>query len=148
MAWSDVVDALVEKIAAVDGVDDVARVPFVAGAEIGPNATVVALTPAGRRTEAGGDPMRVWSQPLVVLRFVDFSSASLREASDAITAATLAIDDALGASITLDGLVTYAGPVTWGESLAYEIPPESGAIFAGQAGTLEIVEAGIGQRSA
>ncbi|MYD87964.1 MAG: hypothetical protein F4Y14_18390 [Acidobacteria bacterium] len=151
MAWSDTLDALVALLAGVDGVDAVLRVPAVTAAEIGVSSTVVVLTPAGRKTSrlAGGDRERVWTQRVTVLRKVAATnSAAVLAAIDAVTAATLAVDDALDARITLAGEATVVTPFAWDEGAAFEIPPDSGQIYAGQSGTCDVHVVGAGPRGA
>lgn len=151
MAWSDTLDAFVEVLAAVDGIDAVLRVGAVTAAEIGVASTVAALTPAGHKTRrlSGGDRERTWTQRVTILRKVAGTNAAAQlDAIEAVTAATLAVDDALDATITLAGEATVVTPFSWDEGAAFEIPPGSKQIFAGQSGTCDIVVIGAGPRGA
>ena len=151
VSWGDALDALVAVLEGVSEVDRVIRVPAVTASELGVASTVVALTPAGHRTSrlGGGDRERVWSQRVTVLRNVGGrNSASIEAAIDYVTAATLAIDDALDGTITLGGQATLVSPVTWDEGAAFEIPPKSGQMFAGQSGVCEVLIVGAGPRGA
>ena len=146
MAWTDTRAALVELLEDIDGIDAVLVAPAVSEAALGTDRTVVVLTPPGHTTTAGGDPSRVWSQRMTVLRHIaGTSQAAVTDAIDTVTDATVAVSDAMGSSITLGGAVGLVGPVKWSEGAAHDV---GALVYAGQAGTSEITEFGIGQRPA
>ena len=151
MAWPDALDALVSLLEGARGVDAVLRVPAVASSEIGVDSTVVVLTPAGHRTDrlGGGDREQTWSQRATVLRHVGGrGSAAIMSAVDAVTDATLAIDDELDGALTLGGAATRVSPFAWEEGAAYEIPEGSKQVYAGQSGVCEVLLVGPGPRGA
>ena len=138
MTW---LDALVDLLAGVDVVDGVLRVPPVSTGEIGANATVAVLMPAGRTSTrlGGGDRQQDWTQRLMVARRLPaLSHAALGAAVDAVTAATLEIDDAMDLAVTLGGAAAAVSPFVWDEGETVEMPAGSGQWHAAQSGTCTV----------
>ena len=138
MPW---LDALVDLLGGAAGVDGVLRVPPVSTGEIAANATVAVLMPAGRTSTrlGGGDRQQDWTQRVMVARRVPaLSTAALSTAVDAVTAATLRIDDAMDLAVTLGGAAASVSPFVWDEGEAVELPAGAGHMHAAQSGTCTV----------
>jgi len=144
-------DALVEMIETLDEITATVEGTVASAAELGVTATTAVLPPAGRRTERHSSPDRetVWTQEVIVLRHIGGAdSASMIAAMREVSAATEAIDDTLDTQVTLSGAAVVVRPFTWASGAAYEIPAESGQVYAGQSGTCEVVLIRAGERGA
>ena len=130
-------DALVEMIETLDEITATVEGTVASAAELGVTATTAVLPPAGRRTERHSSPDRetVWTQEVIVLRHIGGAdSASMIAAMREVSAATEA--------------AVVVRPFTWASGAAYEIPAESGQVYAGQSGTCEVVLIRAGERGA
>ena len=137
MSWPDARAALIGTLAAVEGVAEVLVAPPMAARELARDGVTVFLTPPGRRSERrpGGVTTRTVGLRLTVAA----RAGQLPEgAALAVDAAVEAIDLALEGAVALGGAATVAGPVSWSDAHAGELPPGSGVVVIAMDGSTDI----------